>query len=569
MIFVCWFIYWTLRLFILLCVSTFRKYKKRTKIRYFPPNGIELIRAKPVITTTVGEVPNSLQKSDDMLTFTRVEKKKKKKKKKEKKQQKNRAGNTQNNNIINNNEMNQRLIITEMNRENLLNSNESNEENYNNDNNDDLNDYSTRIDEIIQNNEEDLERNDNNNRELIGESETDDPTPYTNDDLNDDFEIENNRNNQIFNKNNINNRGYNNSNETNKSDYDKESYKQENKQKSKKELIFYEEDEPLFENYQPSKVIFSKGMFSDAYGNQSPSRPYSNDISYKQSFNIINNNNSYNNNNSSSSLKNEQKEIGGAYSNSYTDDNSYSNEIIENKDESGEDVLDLRTSSNSNIMNDYSNNGYTNYNNEEEEEGSYSNKIENKKKTNNAQNNNNNNNVNRINNNNNNNNNKNKRVQTNNEKKTKGKIGFALRDEEYDINTTEEETTIITQNSKQQNIQNQNFPQNKVVNYSHIMMNNSHVMKHLNRKGCPIDWNGEFQKLLSLSVETETQRLYKYSRLSALSADFVNTAKRCGKIIISEFSLKHEERTINPHLTIGGEAGGQKFVFISFLFLFL
>ena len=37
--------------------------------------------------------------------------------------------------------------------------------------------------------------------------------------------------------------------------------------------------------------------------------------------------------------------------------------------------------------------------------------------------------------------------------------------------------------------------------------------KVISRKGCMFDWNGEFQKILSLPDQTREQKLEKYSRL--------------------------------------------------------
>ena len=48
--------------------------------------------------------------------------------------------------------------------------------------------------------------------------------------------------------------------------------------------------------------------------------------------------------------------------------------------------------------------------------------------------------------------------------------------------------------------------------------------------GNPIDWNGEFQRILELPEITEDQKLNKYNKLSSLSKDFVAIAKRIGKV---------------------------------------
>jgi Clustered mitochondria len=90
-------------------------------------------------------------------------------------------------------------------------------------------------------------------------------------------------------------------------------------------------------------------------------------------------------------------------------------------------------------------------------------------------------------------------------------------------------------------------------------------------------WNYKFQKWLSSSDEYT-----KWIKLQKLAVDFVKAAELYGKIIISEFdpSLyqpglpKHEfearidKLTIKPSTSIGGAAGGVKFIHNGILFKF-
>ena len=66
-------------------------------------------------------------------------------------------------------------------------------------------------------------------------------------------------------------------------------------------------------------------------------------------------------------------------------------------------------------------------------------------------------------------------------------------------------------------------------------------------------WNDKFQKIVGEGEK-------KFSELTDLGNDFVSSASKYGKIIISELYLPYHEKTIKP-LTIGG-------IFI-FLFIFL
>lgn len=67
-------------------------------------------------------------------------------------------------------------------------------------------------------------------------------------------------------------------------------------------------------------------------------------------------------------------------------------------------------------------------------------------------------------------------------------------------------------------------------------------------------WQSRLQKLLR-----DDDSLEKFSQLSQLSQDFVNSARSYAQIIISEQCFENEQKTIKP-LTLGGLAGGEKFI---------
>jgi len=70
---------------------------------------------------------------------------------------------------------------------------------------------------------------------------------------------------------------------------------------------------------------------------------------------------------------------------------------------------------------------------------------------------------------------------------------------------------------------------------------------------------------LELPENSIKQKLEKNHRISSLSKDFVEMAKRWGKVIIEECFLEPRYRTINP-IDIGGQAGGVKYVYNGILF---
>lgn len=77
-----------------------------------------------------------------------------------------------------------------------------------------------------------------------------------------------------------------------------------------------------------------------------------------------------------------------------------------------------------------------------------------------------------------------------------------------------------------------------------------------------IDWNERFQALLA-----EPDSLEKFAQLRNLANDFCFTAELYARIIISELYLPTSQKTIKPS-SVGGVAGGQKFVVQGILFKF-
>lgn len=77
-----------------------------------------------------------------------------------------------------------------------------------------------------------------------------------------------------------------------------------------------------------------------------------------------------------------------------------------------------------------------------------------------------------------------------------------------------------------------------------------------------IDWNGHFQKLLD-----SPDSIDKFGQLRNLANDFCFTAELYARVIISELYLPTCQKTIKPS-SVGGVAGGQKFVVQGILFKF-
>ena len=56
------------------------------------------------------------------------------------------------------------------------------------------------------------------------------------------------------------------------------------------------------------------------------------------------------------------------------------------------------------------------------------------------------------------------------------------------------------------------------------------------------------------------QSQHKYARLAQLSDDFVHLVKTYGKVIVMELNERDEGKKIFPRKSMGGVAGGHKFV---------
>jgi len=81
------------------------------------------------------------------------------------------------------------------------------------------------------------------------------------------------------------------------------------------------------------------------------------------------------------------------------------------------------------------------------------------------------------------------------------------------------------------------------------------------------NWNSRFQTLLSLEEKTLEDRVHKYSCLSALNNDFIAASTLYAKAIISEYFVHVKDKTIlDRSATIGGQAGGRKYLWRGILF---
>lgn len=81
-------------------------------------------------------------------------------------------------------------------------------------------------------------------------------------------------------------------------------------------------------------------------------------------------------------------------------------------------------------------------------------------------------------------------------------------------------------------------------------------------------WNEAFQKALEMPQNNDKQKLKRSDFIATISQDFVQTAILYGKIIISEVFLPDEHKTIKPTSSVGGNAGGEKYLFNGILFKF-
>eukprot|EP01133_Synstelium_polycarpum_P013661 gene13661-16088_t len=86
--------------------------------------------------------------------------------------------------------------------------------------------------------------------------------------------------------------------------------------------------------------------------------------------------------------------------------------------------------------------------------------------------------------------------------------------------------------------------------------------------GLSIGWNETFQKLLLLPEDDQNKKFVKYKHLSSLSKDFLHSAVAYGKIIIEEAFLDVKYKTIRSVPSLGGQAGGEKYIYNGILFKF-
>ncbi|GAM24988.1 hypothetical protein SAMD00019534_081630 [Acytostelium subglobosum LB1] len=86
--------------------------------------------------------------------------------------------------------------------------------------------------------------------------------------------------------------------------------------------------------------------------------------------------------------------------------------------------------------------------------------------------------------------------------------------------------------------------------------------------GLGIGWNEKFQRLLLLPEDDLDKKYVKYKHLSSLSKDFLHAAITYGKIIIEEAFIDTRFKTIMSVPSLGGQAGGEKYVYNGILFKF-
>jgi hypothetical protein len=97
-----------------------------------------------------------------------------------------------------------------------------------------------------------------------------------------------------------------------------------------------------------------------------------------------------------------------------------------------------------------------------------------------------------------------------------------------------------------------------------VARNSSRIKVEL---GNPRDWNAEYRRVMEIEPKTVPEQLKKFKSIASLTQDFESTAQMYGKIIISEVFVKNKFRTIKP-FAVGGNAGGEKFIYNGILFKF-
>ena len=79
------------------------------------------------------------------------------------------------------------------------------------------------------------------------------------------------------------------------------------------------------------------------------------------------------------------------------------------------------------------------------------------------------------------------------------------------------------------------------------------------------NWNQRFQRALDMPENCIEEKISKYQTLSAINKDFVSSATRYAKTIISEYFLHVKDKSIRAK-NFGGFAGGQKYLWRGILF---
>ena len=73
-------------------------------------------------------------------------------------------------------------------------------------------------------------------------------------------------------------------------------------------------------------------------------------------------------------------------------------------------------------------------------------------------------------------------------------------------------------------------------------------------------WNEWFQQALEMPEDTPQRSHTKYQRLAQLSEDFVHLVKVYSKVILCELNEKEDAQRTIPRKSIGGVAGGLKYI---------
>lgn len=81
-----------------------------------------------------------------------------------------------------------------------------------------------------------------------------------------------------------------------------------------------------------------------------------------------------------------------------------------------------------------------------------------------------------------------------------------------------------------------------------------------------VNWNEKFQSLLDLPEQSTEEKIFKYSSLSQLARDFTFASTLIAKLIVNELSLPVPLKTVKPSPSMGGQAGGTKYVVNAILF---